>query len=66
MELKLEFCFVSKDKDLLEYPTLEKMLSSEFYPGNFDPTREQAKQLIKAAALSAIRYAELHVGHPCG
>lgn len=51
---------VSKDKDLLEYPTLDKMLEAEFYPGNYNPTQDQAKQLIKAASLSAIRWAELH------
>lgn len=58
--VSLTFCQVSEDKDLAEYPTLEHLLSAEFYPGNYTPTQDQAKQLIKAAAISAIRWARLH------
>ncbi len=57
--VELKFCQISQDVDLVQYKTLEELLGAEFYPANYAPTKEQAKQLIKAAAISAIRWAEL-------
>jgi hypothetical protein len=54
------FCRVVSDEDLAEYDTLERMLADCYFPGNYNPTQDQARQLIRAAAVSAIRWARLH------
>lgn len=48
------------DEVLLTYQSLDDLLSGEFYPGNYNPSREQAICLIYHAVKSAIRWEELH------
>ncbi len=55
-----QFCQVTKDEHLLEYTSLDELLAAGFYPGNYDPTKDQAKQLIRCAVLSALRWVQLH------
>lgn len=59
--IRLEFAKERTDEQLLDndlYPTLERLLG-DCYPGNYDPSRHQARQLIKAAVLSALRWVRL-------
>src|SRR6218665_1164090 len=60
IDMSGSFCRVPTDEVLLQYRTLEEMLLGEFIPGNYDPTQDQAGQLIRCAAESAIRWSELH------
>ena len=59
----MPFCQVPSDDDLLGcYESLDRLID-DFTPGNYRPTQDQAAQLVRCAALAAVRWAELRQPH---